>query len=110
MPSPGMLARHYAPLVPVECVADDGWQRVCELATAGKRVGWLAWGLPRRSAPADVVLVWLPENVGQYSARLYAALHALEAAGIERIVAALPPDDPAWLAVRDRLARASTPA
>ncbi len=107
LPSPGMLARHYAPLVPVECLTNDGWQRVSELAAAGKRVGWLAWGWPRQPAPATTTLIWLPTNVEQYSARLYAALHAFEAAGVEQIVAALPPDEPAWLAVRDRLARAS---
>jgi L-threonylcarbamoyladenylate synthase len=109
LPSPGMLARHYAPIVPVECVADDGWRRVCELAAEGQRVGWLAWGWPPHPVSAEVMLVWLPESVEQYSARLYAALHAFEAAGVERIVAALPPDEPAWLAVRDRLTRASAP-
>ncbi|HEX4147981.1 MAG TPA: L-threonylcarbamoyladenylate synthase [Pirellulales bacterium] len=107
LPSPGMLARHYAPTVPVECVTDDGWQRASELAAAGERVGWLAWGLPRQSPPTETMLIWLPNNVEQYSARLYAALHAFEAAAVQRIVAALPPDEPAWLAVRDRLARAS---
>src|SRR5205823_5995914 len=38
---------------------------------------------------------------------LYAALHALDDKGLERIVVALPPDTAPWLAVRDRLRRAS---
>ena len=63
-----MLARHYAPLVPVECVTDDGWRLASELAAAGKRVGWLAWGLPRQSPPGETMLIWLPGNVEQYGA------------------------------------------
>ncbi|MCC6417578.1 MAG: hypothetical protein IT429_04950, partial [Gemmataceae bacterium] len=38
---------------------------------------------------------------------LYAALHTLDRAGVDRIVVSLPLDGPAWLAVRDRLRRAS---
>jgi L-threonylcarbamoyladenylate synthase len=109
LPSPGMLARHYAPTVSLECVSDDGWSRVCELAAAGTQVGWLAWGLPSRPVPAAVMIIWMPRTVKQYSARLYAALHSFEAAGVERIVAAVPPDEPAWRTVRDRLTRASAP-
>jgi L-threonylcarbamoyladenylate synthase len=50
----------------------------------------------------------MPANPGTYAARLYAVLHALDDAGVERILAELPPDTEEWLAVRDRLRRAST--
>ena len=43
----------------------------------------------------------------EVAARLYADLHALDAAGYDRIVAALPPDADEWRAVRDRLSRAA---
>lgn len=103
LPSPGMTARHYAPRAVLECVADDGSDRVAELRRQGVRVGWLALS---SAAGQDVVV--MPRTPTDYAARLYAALHELDAAGVERIVAALPPDDEEWLAVRDRLRRAST--
>jgi L-threonylcarbamoyladenylate synthase len=93
LPSPGMLARHYAPrtrleLAETEDEADD-LARVYE--TAGLRVArWKPSG-----TPAEV------------AARLYADLHALDAGGYDRIVAALPPDADEWRAVRDRLTRAA---
>lgn len=42
-----------------------------------------------------------------FAARLYAALHRLDAGGFDRIVVAEPPDTPPWQAVRDRLRRAA---
>src|SRR5437588_332298 len=41
--SPGMLARHYAPQAPLECVAGDGRERVEALLRQGVRVGWVTW-------------------------------------------------------------------
>jgi L-threonylcarbamoyladenylate synthase len=109
LPSPGMLSRHYAPTVPLECAADSGEASVRGWLEQGKRVGWLAWGEPSCELPAGVVLRPMPEDPQLYAAGLYAALHDLEASGVERIVVALPPNTPAWLAIHDRLRRASTP-
>lgn len=98
LPSPGMMARHYAPRAVLEVRADDA-ARVSELRAAGMRVGWIGF------AGADVPM---PRDAPAYAARLYAALHDLDRAGVDRIVvAAVPPDDE-WLGVRDRLARASS--
>jgi L-threonylcarbamoyladenylate synthase len=93
LPSPGMLARHYAPRTRLELAETedeaDTLARVYE--TAGLRVArWRPTG-----TPAEV------------AARLYADLHALDAGGYDRIVAALPPDADEWRAVRDRLTRAA---
>jgi L-threonylcarbamoyladenylate synthase len=44
------------------------------------------------------------EEVGS---RLYALLHELDDAGFDRILMEWPPQGEAWLAVRDRLRRAS---
>jgi L-threonylcarbamoyladenylate synthase len=71
----------------------------------GRRVGWLTW--PGAADVPGAVRVELPADPAGYAARLYAALHDLDAAGVERIVAARPPDGEAWLAVRDRLRRAA---
>jgi L-threonylcarbamoyladenylate synthase len=105
--SPGMLSRHYAPRAVLECVAGDGFERAAEFAAGGERVALLALGESGRAEPENVTVVAMPANPIGYSARLYAVLYELDAAETERIVVALPPDDDAWLAVRDRLMRAA---
>lgn len=107
LPSPGMLARHYAPRAVLECVASDAARRMDELAAAGVTLGWLTFG-PGREAWPDVTVVPMPDDAAAYAARLYAVLHNLDAAGVEHIVVELPPDEEAWLAVRDRLRRAAS--
>jgi L-threonylcarbamoyladenylate synthase len=106
LPSPGMLSRHYAPRTPLELAGDDGAARVEELRRAGLRVGWLTFG-GRQADGATVVT--MPDDPEGYAARLYAVLHALDGAGLDRIVAARPPEGEEWLAVRDRLRRAAAP-
>jgi L-threonylcarbamoyladenylate synthase len=108
LPSPGLLDRHYAPRAILECADDDGAARVNALRAEGRRIGWLRLGVVD-DASADPLTLTLPPDPAAYSAGLYAALHALDAAAPERIIAALPPDTPEWLAVRDRLRRASQP-
>jgi L-threonylcarbamoyladenylate synthase len=106
MPSPGLLSRHYAPRTPLELVADGGHERVEELRRSGLRVGWLTFG-PSAPNQADVRIVVMPDDAREYAVRLYAVLHTLDAAGLDRLVAELPPDSQEWLAVRDRLRRAA---
>src|SRR5206468_1154951 len=68
MPSPGMLSRHYAPTVSLECVASDAWQRVQELCRSGTRLAWLAWNeVPREQLPGLIVTV-MPLEPAAYSA------------------------------------------
>jgi L-threonylcarbamoyladenylate synthase len=54
-----------------------------------------------------VAVAAMPHDPDGYAARLYAALYALDALGLDRIVAARPPETEEWLAVRDRLRRAA---
>ena len=56
-----------------------------------------------------VTTVRMPAEPSGYAAQFYATLHALDAAGLDRIVVDLPPDREEWLAIRDRLRRASAP-
>lgn len=107
LPSPGMLSRHYAPRAPLECVEEDAGGRVQDLLRAGRRVGWLTFAAAPPADARGLCAVVMPPGPAAYAARLYAVLHALDAAGVERIVVELPPDAEAWLAVRDRLRRAS---
>jgi L-threonylcarbamoyladenylate synthase len=105
--APGTLASHYAPTTPLLLIAPE--QLLAELTrrqAAGERIAVLA----RRPAPAELAeLPWLvaPMDADGYARMLYAALRELDALGATRIVVEAAPDDPAWLAVRDRLRRAA---
>lgn len=89
--SPGMYRRHYAPqskLVLAEKVGDDE--------------PGLVFGEPR-----NPLQIRMPDDPRAYAANLYVALHRLDAQKPSRIVVALPPEDPAWEAILDRLYKAS---
>ena len=106
--SPGRLPRHYAPTIPLEVTCDDGRVRASHWLERGLRVGWLTFG-PR--APLDhprLRVVEMPTDPVEYGRRLYAQLHDLETS-VDCVICELPPDRPEWLAVRDRLVRASAP-
>jgi L-threonylcarbamoyladenylate synthase len=108
LPSPGLLPRHYAPNAPLECLAENrARERVTELGATGVCVGWLHLG-SQEPPQSGLVVVPMPQAPAEYAARLYDALHRLDAAGVERIVVTLPPDGEEWLAIRDRLRRAAT--
>ncbi|MBV9438521.1 MAG: threonylcarbamoyl-AMP synthase [Candidatus Eremiobacteraeota bacterium] len=90
--APGTLPSHYAPRARVVLVAER--EREPERSrreAAGERVGVLT----------------LPSEPAAAARALYAALRALDAAGVDTIVATLPPDGEAYAAVRDRLRRAA---
>jgi L-threonylcarbamoyladenylate synthase len=84
--SPGMHQKHYSPRT-AQLVLVRDWSE----------------------APAKAVRLELPDDPVEYAARLYAALHDLDAQGVERIAVLLPQDpDSRWDAVRDRLHRAAS--
>jgi L-threonylcarbamoyladenylate synthase len=109
LPSPGMLTRHYAPRTPLELAEDDGRSRVMELRSAGLTVGWLPLAPTEPIEQPEVLTVPMPLDPADYAAKIYAVLHMLDEAGVQRIVVALPPNRIEWLAVRDRLRRAAAP-
>jgi L-threonylcarbamoyladenylate synthase len=106
LPSPGMLARHYAPRTPMQCLNPPTIELVRQRLQEGDRIGWLAFGEPAVQLPG-VITVAMPKDVPAYAARLYAEMHRLDAMGLDRIIVDWPPDAEEWSAVRDRLRRAS---
>jgi L-threonylcarbamoyladenylate synthase len=101
----GTLERHYAPQTPLRLVPAHALD--AEIARAGGRVAVLAFSRPDARAAR-----WLrmPRDAAAYARRLYAALRELDQPGCAQILVEQPPDEAAWLAVRDRLRRAATPA
>lgn len=117
-PAPGMIERHYAPrarLVRADSSsASSVGAQLSALAAPGARVAivWREGGVPRSAmealAPAALLLE-LPRDAEGYARALYAALHAIDAAGCQVALVEPPPNDPAWDAVADRLRRAGLP-
>lgn len=104
--SPGLMERHYSPRTPLEVLVDSR-PRVEELSCAGLHVGWMTHRNEPATAPSVLHLA-MPVDYVSYSACLYAALHELDDAGLDRIVVESPPPDRLeWLAVLDRLTRAA---
>jgi L-threonylcarbamoyladenylate synthase len=61
------------------------------------------------AAPADFDGAWITASADPdgYARMLYAALRELDAARADVLLIEAVPDEPAWLAVRDRLTRAT---
>ncbi len=95
-PAPGMHERHYSPRTRMVLVA--GPKQLPD------RLGAYLWyrkpGLVSRS-------IHMPADPSRYAARLYAALHDIDAEGWPWIGVEAPPDTPEWAAIRDRLRRAA---
>jgi L-threonylcarbamoyladenylate synthase len=106
-----MLDRHYAPSAEVRLFApeerDAALARASGAAGEDRRIGVIAF------APAEAPgtrVVEMPADARAYAARLYSALHELDAAGCEAIWIEQVPDAPEWAGIRDRLRRAATAA
>jgi L-threonylcarbamoyladenylate synthase len=109
--APGTLASHYAPHAEVIAV-DPGDVPHAIAAISGKRVAVLApraafaaWG----ALPAHVQPVPLSDDLAAIAAALYGALRDLDTAGVDVVIAALPPAVGLGEAVGDRLRRAAGP-
>jgi len=97
---PGALDSHYAPRTPCYRIPAD----LSESPFPGKRIGLLA----QRPANWPVSHFWpMPLQPEDYARELYAALHEADASGCEILLIALPPDEPAWAAIHDRVLRAT---
>lgn len=101
--SPGMLDKHYAPRARLVLVdADDVGVRVEHERAQVQRVGAIV--ITSAIEPSATILR-LPNDARGYAARLYDALHTLDDAGCDVIVAERVPGQAEWLGVRDRLER-----
>lgn len=105
--SPGLLDRHYAPVAQVRLVPGDGAVAVREALSRGRRVGWLSF---HPTGFDGVFFRSMKANPDGYAAELYSALHDCDRADCEEIVIDLPPMEPVWDAIHDRLRRAAFPS
>ncbi len=103
----GTLASHYATRTHAVLVSTDHLRsEIAQREDRDERVAVLARTL---DAPPGFDGVWMraPASVGAYAHDLYASLRKLDAARTDAILIEAVPETIEWLAVRDRLARAT---
>ena len=105
--APGTLAAHYAPRTPLRLLPIGSPVAAEPAAGDGVRRGYLSF----RDRPADgwaaVEVLSATGDLTEAAARLFDALHQLDAAGVAEIVAESVPDTGVGRAVNDRLRRAA---
>jgi L-threonylcarbamoyladenylate synthase len=92
-PAPGMHPRHYSPRTPL----------LLHLPEAGR--GAYLWRTQPTGSARDVQM---PGDPACYAAALYETLHRLDDEGLDWIAVEVPPDEPEWAGIIDRLKRASS--
>lgn len=101
----GTLAAHYAPNTPTILVPTKDLDRIlAEFNQAKKQIVLLHYH-EKNNYPFPHIL--LPQHATEYAKALYASLRELDALKKEVIVIEAPPSTKEWLAVMDRLKRAS---
>jgi len=103
----GTLAAHYAPRTPAALVAPAALH--AEIGRRLARDECVAVLARTAARPAGFVGTWIqaPAGAPAYAHDLYANLRALDAADADAILVEAVPGSGAWVAVRDRLTRAT---
>lgn len=103
----GTLESHYAPRTPASLVSRAGLR--AELAQLVERDETVAVLAREASPPEDFDGTWIraARELAEYAHDLYANLRRLDAVKADAILIEDVPDTPEWLAVRDRLTRAT---
>ncbi len=106
--SPGRLPVHYAPVAPAYRFETSERDQVLNQVKAGERLLLIsdADGMPMGD---DAHIHFMPNNPTDYAHRLYATLRELDQRSSLPILIEMPPNQPQWVALRDRLTRATRP-
>ena len=100
--SPGLLKSHYSPRVPL-FIRDEE-----EISLRGKNAGLLTFGSPQNLSDFSIIEVLSEKkDLTEAASNLYGALHRLEEAGVDVIVAEPVPETGAGIAIMDRLRKAA---
>ena len=106
--SPGQHAVHYAPRTAAFRFETPQRGLIQVDATDGRPNGLMAM------CTSDTLHKWgriiaMPRDPAKYARHLYEVLRELDEMNLANIYIEMPPDEPAWVAVRDRLRRATVP-
>ena len=107
----GALPAHYAPATPLRLYPTaELWRHAFALAKQGLRILVITWSDSNRSQPAlseFIEQVIMPSDPAAYGQQLYARLRQSDQSGFDYLLVETPPDHLDWLAITDRLQRAS---
>ena len=109
--SPGQLLVHYAPKTPAYRLTSSAFATLPSNKSFPARFAMLNLGEPTgRSSPGGCLVTKKLDNPTTAATELYSRLHELDDLGLDMILVVTPPDDaPGWLAVLDRVRRATRP-
>ncbi|SFL18616.1 translation factor SUA5 [Nitrosomonas aestuarii] len=106
----GSLPAHYAPTTPLKLYPTEMiFQTARRLSARNLRSVVITWSdidLPELNG-SNIHHVRLPNKPTSYGKHLYATLHQYDHAAFDYILMEAPPELPSWLAITDRLQRAS---
>ena len=105
--APGTMASHYAPRAAARLIAPgDLIHTLAALTQLGAAIAVLARSVPK---PMGFAGMWIaaPEGSVAYARDLYANMRTLDARGTDEIWIESPPDGADWLAVNDRVRKAT---
>lgn len=100
--APGMLASHYAPRTPIDIVTTP------PVVPSGAKWGLLQFVSGEAVGYAAVETLSVSGRLEEAAANFFAALHRLDRAGLDRILATPFPENGLGRALNDRLRRATT--
>lgn len=100
--TPGQHVLHYAPKTPIRMFDS----KAALLTFSDKQTNCAAL-LIGKGAMTNGQTYNLPDNPDAVAEQLYNTLHQMDALGVEQLLIETPPDQPEWLAIKDRLTRAS---
>jgi L-threonylcarbamoyladenylate synthase len=105
--APGMLELHYAPRTPAAlCDSQNLIKQIQQLRQQDKKIAVLA-RVTAIAAQLGVTVLTLPREAEAYGHEMYAALRQLDALGLDAILIEQLPATEEWLAVNDRLSKAT---
>jgi L-threonylcarbamoyladenylate synthase len=106
----GSLPAHYAPVTPLRIYpAVQIWQQALAFTTQNLRVLVMTWSDTNKPQclTQSVEQCAMPADPVAYGRQLYAKLRQFDQAAFDYMLIESPPDHPNWLAITDRLQRAS---
>lgn len=108
----GSLASHYATITPLEiCHSKSLFARACDLQQRKIRTAIVIWGKHeidiQQKTSKLLHYIFMPDNPIEFAQNLYTTLRDLDDKNFQQILVEAPPDNPEWLAITDRLTRAS---
>jgi L-threonylcarbamoyladenylate synthase len=104
--SPGQMAVHYAPSTP--SFRADSFGELGEIGCC-ENMAVVVIGDHATLSLSEFGAAFAMRTPEEAARQLYDVLHRCDALGVGSIVVLMPPDEPQWRAVRDRLLRATRP-